>query len=99
MSELRSPSVVPYWLGYVTLLVFVAGIRAGGMWTWLPVLFVFAALPLIDALAAPHLAYGDDAPGRWIYDLPLYTWPALQLLAGVLALMLTETGIKARSKS
>ena len=86
MSPLRSTSAVPYWLGYVTLLVFVAGIRAGGMWTWLPVLFVFAALPLMDALSAPHLAYRDDRPGRWIYDLPLLAWPAVQVLAGVLAL-------------
>ena len=86
MSQLRSTSAVPYWLGYVTLLVFVAGIQAGGMWTWLPVLFVFVALPLMDALAAPHVAYRDDRPGRWIYDLPLFAWPALQVLAGVLAL-------------
>lgn len=93
MSQPRSPSVVPYWLGYVTLLVFVAGIRAGGMWTWLPVLFVFAALPLMDALAAPHVAYRDDRPGRWIYDLPLLAWPVLQVLAGVLALRAVERAI------
>lgn len=62
-------------------LIVVAGIARGGWWSGVGIAVVFVAIPILDALLGHDRSNRgtDDARPRWVADLPLFTWCALQL--------------------
>jgi alkane 1-monooxygenase len=76
-------SRLPYGLVFGVPLLLVLGARLGSWWTLLPVVYVYALLPLFDELAGDG---GSEAPGparRWLADLPMLLFVPVQL--GVIA--------------
>lgn len=76
-------------------LLVIAGIEAGGAWTWLPVLFVFGIVPLLD-LIVPRDKWNPEPEAtsaleqQKFYRYILYAWVPLQF--AVLAYVLLHVG-------
>ncbi len=85
---------LPYWFVFVLPLVAVAGLRGGGWTTLATTLFVFAIIPVAEALLGLRTD-NDDTQGptrRFVYDLPLYAWVPAQLGLQAYALHLVVSG-------
>jgi alkane 1-monooxygenase len=48
------PPAAPHLLGFLLPVVVVLSARAGTSWLWVPILALYGALPLVDALAPPN---------------------------------------------
>lgn len=81
--------LAPYFLAFVTPALLGLGLYLGGAWTWAPVAFVFALLPVLDERIGLDTRNPDEAragASRRLWDLPLALWVPVQL--GVTALVL-----------
>lgn len=72
--------VFPFMLVYATVPALIAGIWFGG-WANLAIVAVaFMLIPFADAVTSHDLSNpGEDKPGNWVFNIPLYLWVPLQL--------------------
>lgn len=71
---------LPFFLAFMLPALVVTGVELGGVWTLAPLLLVFVAIPLLDALIGLDTRNPDEStPHRWLFDLPLLAWVPVQL--------------------
>jgi alkane 1-monooxygenase len=86
-------AAVPYALGFLLPPLVVWTTHLGGAWTFLPVAFVFFALPLIDTLAGLNERDADPAVEQSIgFRLVTWLWVPTQLGVLVWALRTVASG-------
>jgi len=73
------PPALPYALGFVLPPLVVWSAMMGGAWTWLPVVVMFAGVPLVDALVRPNLLHPSaqeitDLEQRLSFRVVTWAW-------------------------
>ncbi|MFV8752952.1 alkane 1-monooxygenase [Nannocystaceae bacterium ST9] len=73
--------VAPYFLAFMMPALVLLGVELGGVWTLMPLVLVFGAIPLLDALVGLDTLNREEmAPAaRWRFDLPLLLWVPVQI--------------------
>lgn len=82
-----------YYCAYVTPALMVLGAHLGGVFTLLPVAFLFVVLPVLDERIGVDTRQPDETQagrGRGLLDLPLFAWVPVQL--GVTLWLLLRVG-------
>jgi alkane 1-monooxygenase len=85
---------LPHWLVYSIPLLTIVGLWRGGGWLAASIVFVFVAIPIIDAVVGLRVENeGTDGPlRRWAYDAPILLWVPVQLATLLWAASLVSAG-------
>ncbi|MEM6292829.1 MAG: alkane 1-monooxygenase [Myxococcota bacterium] len=75
------PRSLPYWVVYLVPIVTVLGLQFGGVGTLAGLAFIFALIPLVEAVSGLRTDNdGTNEPaGQLDYNLPLYVWVPTQV--------------------
>ncbi len=78
----------PHLIAYVGPALLALGAALGGVWTFLPVAFIFGLLPVLDDRVGTHGVNPPSAPPgpRWTWDLALWLFVPVQTAAIFLVL-------------
>lgn len=79
---------LPHLVAYVGPALLALGAALGGIWTFLPVAFIFGLLPVLDDRVGTHGVNPPSAPSgpRWKWDLALWLFVPVQTAAILLVL-------------
>jgi len=91
---------LPHLVGFLLPPLVVIGGRAGGAWTWMPVLVLYAGLPLADFLTGRVAHHPDAATVRALEDEPafrLITWAWVPVQIALLVWVLDAASDSART--
>jgi|CXWL01.1.fsa_nt_gi alkane 1-monooxygenase len=85
---------VGHLLAYVGPALLALGAVLGGVWTFLPVAFIFGLLPVLDDRVGTHAANPLGSPSglRWTWDLALWLFVPVQTAAILLVLQRVTRG-------
>ncbi|NVB43037.1 alkane 1-monooxygenase [Pseudenhygromyxa sp. WMMC2535] len=81
--------LLPYFLIFMLPLMLVLGVEQGGGWSFAPLIFIFVAVPLLDAGLARDTNNQSEALGHQLrFDAPILLWIPVQL--GTIAFVLAR---------
>ncbi len=87
-------NALPHLLAYVGPVLLVVGVVRGGIWTFLPVVFIFGLLPVLDDRVGRYDANPPVASrgSRWNFDLALWLFVPVQTVTIILVLLRLTQG-------
>jgi alkane 1-monooxygenase len=71
--------LAPYFLVFMLPVMLMLGVELGGVWTAVPLLFMFGLIPLIDAVLEQDEWNHPEGDARGWFDVPILLWVPTQL--------------------